>query len=483
MGDYWVETQAILQDPASPLVRRPKLKDALLQKPPFKFLHDVISEVQRSTGFAQGLFADHEQEKDLIKDKESKVAYLTKAMHCVGIALNEHINVNPLKVVAGLEPANTNAFLQALGRAATQGDGAAAVEAVLQGKTMPPPAMSPSPRGQAPPLTPVPEAAPAPPPREAPPPQPAEEEEMRFFGNSEVMQMNDNASPEPQPDAPPPRSETPPMFGADTPPPDTEAAGRANEPLDDPAAGAMPGEPDLPPGALAGDAAGGLAMLPPVPPGRPMTARKAPPKVAGPPPKSDPAPADAPAAERGPSPVVFLEQAESDSDSDVEIVEDAPGPVEGLDDGAKGGALVENLRAAHRDLGAADEAEDEMAGVILGTRSKKQGPADLEQIKATVQQLCKATEPLGKAMDFLQEDVDGMVKEYNYWAEESRKFQQELGSIQSQASGSETKVNELARLDEELAGKRAELTALKAQVLRNDRTIERLLAVVAEGCR
>lgn len=42
---YWQRTQLMLQGGDRPLVRRPKLTPALLQKPPFRFLHDVISEV------------------------------------------------------------------------------------------------------------------------------------------------------------------------------------------------------------------------------------------------------------------------------------------------------------------------------------------------------------------------------------------------------------------------------------------------------
>ncbi|KAL2651330.1 hypothetical protein R1flu_019458 [Riccia fluitans] len=135
---YWEPTQRVLQgDP--PLVRRPKLTEALLKKPPFRFLHDVISELSRQTGFAQGLFTGEELISTNIKEKKSKVAYLLKIIDCVGITLNTNVPVRPLKIVAGLEPEQTNVFLQMLA-AATMVDkrqSEIAVARVLAGEKQP----------------------------------------------------------------------------------------------------------------------------------------------------------------------------------------------------------------------------------------------------------------------------------------------------------------------------------------------------------
>lgn len=128
--EYWETTQAALQAKEDPLVRKPKLTDALLQRPPFRFLHDVISAVQAKTGFAQGLFTPQEANAKTITDKDSKVQYLNKIIQAVEAATDQTVAARPIKIVAGLEPENTNIFLQLLAKASQQGDGRDAVAEV-----------------------------------------------------------------------------------------------------------------------------------------------------------------------------------------------------------------------------------------------------------------------------------------------------------------------------------------------------------------
>ncbi|KAL8599770.1 hypothetical protein ACOMHN_040480 [Nucella lapillus] len=105
------------QDTLGKVIKKPPLTDKLLGKPPFRFLHDVVTSVIKTTGFMKGLYADSEMSSDNVKEKEAKIAFLQKAIDMVSAVLGQGVSAKPAKIVAGHEPERTNAFLQALAAA------------------------------------------------------------------------------------------------------------------------------------------------------------------------------------------------------------------------------------------------------------------------------------------------------------------------------------------------------------------------------
>ncbi|XP_044265705.1 TRAF3-interacting protein 1 [Tribolium madens] len=98
-------------------VKKPPLSEKLLKKPPFRFLHDIIKTVIKETGFLKGLFTEEELNSENVKEKEAKVAFLTKLIDAVKVITNTDLAVRPSKIVAGLEPTETNILLQTIGKA------------------------------------------------------------------------------------------------------------------------------------------------------------------------------------------------------------------------------------------------------------------------------------------------------------------------------------------------------------------------------
>eukprot|EP00667_Euglena_gracilis_P032430 EG_transcript_49801 len=107
MAAFWAPTQAAL----GPLVPAPALTDKLLQKPPFRFIHEIIMTLLAQYGFAKGLIREEEYDAKAFEDKERKIAFLERVIFLVNRLLGVTLAVRASKITSGSEPENTNEFL------------------------------------------------------------------------------------------------------------------------------------------------------------------------------------------------------------------------------------------------------------------------------------------------------------------------------------------------------------------------------------
>lgn len=64
-------------------ISKPVLTEKLLRKPPFRFLHDIITAVIKDTGFLKGLYSETELISDNVKEREAKLLFLNKLIDAV----------------------------------------------------------------------------------------------------------------------------------------------------------------------------------------------------------------------------------------------------------------------------------------------------------------------------------------------------------------------------------------------------------------
>lgn len=98
-------------------VTKPNLSEKLLKKPPFRFLHDIVCVVVNDSGYLKGLFTDNELLSANVKEREVKVAFLNKLIVAVKTTTKADLKVRASKIIAGLEPIETNKLLQAIAKA------------------------------------------------------------------------------------------------------------------------------------------------------------------------------------------------------------------------------------------------------------------------------------------------------------------------------------------------------------------------------
>ncbi|XP_055322907.1 TRAF3-interacting protein 1-like [Sitodiplosis mosellana] len=105
------------QDSLGKIIKKPILTEKLLRKPPFKFLHDIIHAVIKTTSFLDGLYTDEELQSENMKDRDAKIAFLQKAIDAIKISTKLEVKARPSKIVAGLEADKTNELLVAISKA------------------------------------------------------------------------------------------------------------------------------------------------------------------------------------------------------------------------------------------------------------------------------------------------------------------------------------------------------------------------------
>ncbi|TWW80523.1 TRAF3-interacting protein 1 [Takifugu flavidus] len=103
------------QETLGKVIKKPALTEKLLNRPPFRFLRDIFVEVIKSTGFMKGLYGESELSSDAL-DKDSKIAFLQKAIDVVMLVSGEPLAVKPVRIVCGHEPEKTNEMLQAIAK-------------------------------------------------------------------------------------------------------------------------------------------------------------------------------------------------------------------------------------------------------------------------------------------------------------------------------------------------------------------------------
>lgn len=100
-----------------------------------------------------------------------------------------------------------------------------------------------------------------------------------------------------------------------------------------------------------------------------------------------------------------------------------------------------------------------------------------------VQKLCQSSHPLAKSMDYMQEDLENMSKEYRFWVTERKVFADRLGDEQRLVADQAAADARLADIENQIKQVRDRTVGLKAQVVRNDETIAKLLSMAVTGGR
>ena len=520
------------QDTLGKIIKKPPLTEKLLNKPPFRFLHDVITEVIRTTEFLKGLFTAEEMDSKNVTSKEAKIAFLQKVIDCVSIVGNESLAVRPNKVIAGHEPENTNELLQFIARCIRKKlSSEEAVEMVLKGKG----------KKQKPKTTANKSSAE---PKPADTNQEEKERDRKNRQNSaekvkdrssdqkrrsarskdkENVEREANAkeqererrrkerksrAPEDENVAPTKPTEEEVRKDDYKQSEPTESAPTETKPSTASSRGPRPasakGQRRRPRNAKPEESSDGEATHAPQTLLRPPSARPGAPRIKK---RADLVEdrIDSGGQHRT-APIIVdkdTDSAVSDDDAQFvveeeqvplhELTNDAPvtnGLRDAGDSDEEHGGLVKKILETKKELeysaaGAHSlqkHTEIERSNVMTAQQKKERELVmkEIEQLRNSVQKLCQSVVPLAKIIDYIQEDMDAMQNELKFWKSENKQHALKLQQEESVTKHSIEPLNhELQELEQNIASYRNLMAATKANIIKNDDKIRKMVVAVA----
>ncbi|KAG5496208.1 hypothetical protein JKF63_02509 [Porcisia hertigi] len=109
--DFWSATISAYEPLQLPA---PQLTPKLLKKPPFRFIHDIVCNIDARFAAYDHMIPVDLRDSAQVNTKEKKIEYLTTLIQYINKLMKVELDVNPKKIVSGHEPEKTNIFLQYL---------------------------------------------------------------------------------------------------------------------------------------------------------------------------------------------------------------------------------------------------------------------------------------------------------------------------------------------------------------------------------
>lgn len=443
MGDdYWQATAQCFEQ----LFSKPKMTEKLLQRPPFRYVHDIYTATLGATGFGEGLYSGDELDAKAIKDKDQKINFLEKLIALVQMAAGEEIPIKSSKIVAGQEPEATNIFLQYLFKVATSGiDSGPIVAEIVGGGGEDEGQQQEDDEDDA-----------------AQRQAEEEEERKRQKRAAKKAQMEEEAEQEKKKQM--------------------KAKKEAEEKEKEKAKAKAKEEV--------------------------VKKAKKPAKRQEEPEEQIQEPAiieDGQDDDEDPQNFIHDENEEIGGGIDINDVDpeskfgkkamaqlraqEEEEANQNIDDGAAGGGIKMGKigRRGKKKVGGVERSEPQKKVLVNEAPKRTFGgynEDDIDHMRKSIQALCQATNPLGKSIDFVTEDIDSMVKEYDHWKLDYAESQSKLVEQQRITEQTIQPLQDvtLAQLEERIREEKAKIQNIRSQIIRNDNTVQNLLqSVISSG--